>query len=217
MPKWIDPIDDRTQADINARTAKAFINVLDWARIYGDVRYAQAVVNAMLALNIPVTDLVQPTITTIPSVDDVNAMIADIERLRVAASLPISQVVALKTDYKAGPSQDAPDYRAVNDWERDLRLIRDLLAVAAEQALYCGAFNCGQDRIIANSFRPWRGYVLEAGPSPRLPRLGAKAGANLMRQNHWSSSADHWRMTPRCNVACAGASSIRQNSWRRYA
>ena len=217
MSKWIDPIYDRTQGDIDARAAKAFFNLLDWARIYGDTRQIQAVVNVMLALDIPVTDQAQPIITTIPTVESINAMIADIERLRVAAAMPTSLVTPLKVDYKAGPSQDAPDFNAVNAWERDIYLIRALLATAAEQALYCGAFNCGQDRLVANGFRTWRGYVADANNLYRLPRMGASAGAGLTRQNRWRSLVDHHKQTPRANVAVCGTSLLRQNSWRKYA
>lgn len=217
MSKWIEPIYDRTALDITNRTPKAFFNILDWARIYGNTQQVQAVINIMLALDIPVTDLSAPSILTIPTADDINALAANIERLRAAAALPTAAGVSvIKTDWKSGSGADAPDFNTVNDWERDLALIRSLTATAAEQALYCGAFDCGAPWMIAHSFQPWRGYVPNANDLRRVPRLSTVAGAGLTRQNRWRSLVNHHKQTPRSNVAACGASLIRQNSWRKY-
>jgi hypothetical protein len=218
MDKWIDPIFDRDQDDIATRTAKAFFNVADWIRINGNTQQVQAVVNIMLGLSIPVTSLPEPSITTIPSVDDVNAFILNIERLRSAAAMPVGTgLVPLKVDYKAGASADAPDYNAVNDWERDVYLIRECLREAVEQVIYCGSFNCGQARLWAVNWRHWQGYVPDANDAHRMIRLGSKVGQGFTRQNRWRSLINRHRRVARCGLSTCGASIIRQNGFRRYA
>jgi hypothetical protein len=217
MSKWVEPIIDRTAADVSERTPKAFFNVADWVRINGNTQQIQAVVNVMLALNIPVAALAQPTLTTIPSVEDINAFIANIERLRAAACLPVATgATPLKTDYKAGNSADAPDYVAVNAWERDLLLIRVCLVQAAEQVLYCGTFGCGSPRILQVSFRAWKGYAPDANDPRRLIRAGAVVGASLTRQNKWRSAINHHQRVTRCGASTIGAGLTLQNGFRRY-
>ena len=217
MP-WNEPIYDRTANDVAQRLPKGFFNVADWVRINGNTRQVQAIVNIMLSLNLPFTELAQPSITTIPSVEDINAFVANIERLRAAAYLPVSTgVTPLKTDYKAGNSADAPDYNAVNAWERDLALIRELLVNAANDLIYCGVSNCGQVRPWASRFRNWQGYVPEAIDYRRVPRLGLAAGTGLTRQNRWRSPVDNTRRAPRAGVMVLGTGITRQNGFRRYA
>jgi hypothetical protein len=217
MNKWVEPITDRTAVDVAARAPKAFFNVSDWVRIYGNTQQIQAVVNVMLALSIPVTALAEPTITTLPKVEDINAFIANIERLRAAACLPTGTgVLPLKTDYKAGNSADAPDYQAVNAWERDLLLIRECLVQAAEQVISCGVANCGQARILQVGWRSWQGYAPDANDPRRLIRAGAVMGASLTRQNKWRSAIDHHQRVTRCGSSVCGAGLTLQNGFRRY-
>jgi hypothetical protein len=214
---WTSPVYDRTASDVAQRLPKGFFNIADWLRIHGNTEQVQAVVNVMLSLSIPVTALTPPTITTIPAVAEINAFIENIERLRAAACLPTATgAVALKYDYKGGNSADAPDFNAVNAWERDLELIRAGLAEAAEQVLTCGTFNCGSPRILQSGWRHWTGYVPEAVDYRRLIRSGATTGAGLTRQNRWRSPVDQRRRVLRCGMSVCGASSTRQSSFRRY-
>jgi hypothetical protein len=214
---WIEPIYDRTAADITNRTSKAFFNILDWVRIYGNTQQIQAIVNVMLSLSIPITRLTQPAITTIPAVADINSLIDNIEQLRVAACLPVATgAVSLKSNYLAGNSADAPDYIAVNTWEEDIQLIRECLHSAASQVVYCGMANCGQTHLIQVHWRKWR-YVFDANDPGRRIRTGAIMATSLNRQNKFRSLVDHHRRHTRCGISNCGSGLLRQNGFRRYA
>ena len=182
---WLEPITDRTADDIVNRTAKAFLNVADWLRIRGNTLQAQAVVNILMGLNVQVSDLASPAITTWPSASEINDLIGDIDTLREAAHLPASTgLVELKHDYLAGAGAVAPDYTDVNDWEQDLLLVRDGLAQAASYLVYCGVSGCGQARYWQARFRAWPGYVPPAASPVRRPLAGiAVAGSGYLRQN----------------------------------
>jgi hypothetical protein len=186
LNKWIDSISDRTALDIANRTSKAFLNVADWIRIYGNTQQAQAVVNILLALNIPLTPLIAPTTVAVPAVSDINTLIANIDLLRVAACLPSATGIAtLKHDYQAGSSAIAPDYNAVNDWERDLQLIRDCLVTAVDYMVYCGVASAGQPRFWQAHFHTWA-WVPAASSPVRHLRCGlSSTGSGLLRQNYF--------------------------------
>jgi hypothetical protein len=186
MLNWIAPITDRTRDDLQARTAKAFLNVSDWLRIYGNTILDQRAVQAIIGLNAVLTSLTQPAITEFPSVVDINTLIENIDLLREATCLPASLgLVALKHDYIAGSGAEAPNYEDVNDWERDILLIRDQLLILADYLVYCGVANCGQTRLWQNQFRRWI-YVQDALSPVRLGRCGvAITGSGLTRQNYF--------------------------------
>ena len=183
---WRDPITDRTQTDILFRTAKAFLNVSDWLRITGNTEQVQVVVRLMLSLEVPLSALIEPTIITFPRVEDINTLIANIDALQAAACLPAGiGIVPLKYNHIAGSGAVAPDYADVNDWERDLLLIRAWLVTAADYRMTCGVANCGQPRFWQARFRVWP-YILPAVSPVRSPRCGLTiAGASLIRQNSW--------------------------------
>jgi hypothetical protein len=215
--KWIDPVFDRTSTDVTQRLQKAFFNVSDWLRITGNTEYIRVITNIILSLGIQSTALEEPTISTLPRVADINQMIQNIDQIREAVCLPpASGVIALKHDYKAGNSADAPDYQAVNAWERDIQLIRDLLRSSVELTLSCGTFSAGQDRIWAVRWRPWTGFVKEAFDPRRLARPGSVCGSGLTRQNRWRSPIDHRKRITRCGFSACGAGWMRQNGFRRY-
>ncbi len=214
---WTSPITDRTLEDILQRTEKAFFNVSDWLRIYGNSQIVSILVNALLGLGVPFTELEPPAITHFPTADEINDLIANIDRLRQAAALPESSgVVPLKTDWQPGSGAAAPDYEDVNDWERDLDLIRSLLVEAMEYAIFCGVAAAGQPRYWQNRFRRWPHYVKPVDRR-RLPRAGvAAAGNGITRANRWRSLAAVTRRAPRLGAAVAGRSYGRQNAWRFY-
>jgi hypothetical protein len=187
MSRWIDAITDRTLTDILTRTAKAFINVSDWMRIYGNTEQVQAAIRLMLALEVPITELPEPVIAQFPDVADVNALIENIELLGQAACLPATIYSPLiKHDYVAGNGAVAPDYEDVNLWEQDLDTIRAMLARAVDQMVYCGVAGCGQERLWQARFRVWSGWVQPAASPVRSPRCGfVSCGSGLTRQNSW--------------------------------
>lgn len=184
MSRWSTPITDRSDADILARTAKAFINVVDWLRIYNNSQQAHEIVSVLLGLDVAFSALTEPVITDFPDVDDINTLIENIDLLREAASLPSATgIETLKYDYLAGAGAVAPYYEDVNDWERDLLLIRDMLVTAADYQVYCGVAAVGQPRHWQNRYRRWT-FVPEAASPVRRPRCGlVVSGTGMTRQN----------------------------------
>jgi hypothetical protein len=151
---WVNPIIDRTSADILARTVKAFMNVADWTRIHGDTTEIQAQITSLLGLTVTLTTLTTPAITHFPAAAEINALIANIEAVRVGACLPVTTgVVVLKHDYLDGNGAVAPDYLAVNGWERNLSLLHSLLPNASDYVVHCGVANAGQPRFWQHKFR----------------------------------------------------------------
>lgn len=185
---WVEPIYDRVLADTTTPTSKGVFNVADWIRIYGNTEHVGALLNALRKVNIVLTTLTEPAITTIPSIDDINSFVANIEALRVASGASvISGVMVLKIDYIAGAGAKSPDYEDVNDWERDLALIKEFLYNSATYTVFSGVAETGQIRFWQNRFR-----------NPFIPSV-----ANPVRR-------------ARLGVAIIGTGAMRQNKFRRY-
>lgn len=186
MSKWQPAVTDRTQADILARTAKAFFNVSDWVRIYGNTEQVNAFVRLMTGLDVALTPLTAPVATSFPDVGEINSLIENIDLLRAAVPLPSGLgLVALKHDYVAGTGAEAPDYEDVNDWERDLELVRDCLAKVADYTVYCGVAAAGQPRHWQARYRRWAWVQPAASPVRRARAGPATCGAGITRQNTW--------------------------------
>lgn len=116
---YTTPVTDRTQTDITTRTSKAFMNVADWLRIYGNAKLTNSLAEIMLDAAIQFDEVADPAITTISDVTDFNTLLANLERLRLAVageSIPGTST-EIKDDYEAGPGKDAPDFTDVNLWE----------------------------------------------------------------------------------------------------
>jgi hypothetical protein len=215
MSKWRQAVFDRTEQDLVQRTAKAFLNVSDWLRIHGNTEQVQAFIRLMLSLDVELEPLTAPTVASFPSAGEINSLIENIDRLREAVSLPDGAgLVALRHNYVPGSGAEAPDYRAVNDWERDLWLVRDLLARALDYLVWPGVGNCGQPRFWQARFRAWPRYVKPVFVPKRMARCGvAFSGAPLARQNKWRGRRLRY---PRCGVALTGTGLHQQNGFRRY-
>ena len=56
------PITDRTLTDITTKTAKAFFNVADWVRIYGNAEIINAIVSELNGA-ITFDAITEPTVT----------------------------------------------------------------------------------------------------------------------------------------------------------
>ena len=141
-------ITDRTQADITARNAKAFFNVADWRRIDNNSQFVKALFDAQYGTTVDRTATTEPAVGDFADVDDINALAGNIEALRVAASFLPSAVglVEVKDDYDTGVGSVAPDYEAVNTWERTLSLIDEYVFNAAEYyAIYGVSWDGGSD------------------------------------------------------------------------
>jgi hypothetical protein len=133
---WITPVTDWAITD--------YFNFADWERIDGDVDVVKAMLDAAGYLDIPLNTLVTPTIYTIPTADDINDFVENIDRVRVSACLPPALgLVELNYVYIGGANETAPDYADVNDWERDLELIYDNLPKAILFWVHCGVSATG--------------------------------------------------------------------------
>jgi hypothetical protein len=117
------PVTDRTSADIAARNSKAFLNVSDWTRIYNNSQVVNSLAAIMLGAGIAFDTIALPTITTIPSVTNLNLLTGNIERVRVAVIAVLPSLTEIKDDYEAGPDKTAPKYTDVNLWESTLDAI----------------------------------------------------------------------------------------------
>lgn len=182
--KYTTPITDRTALDVTNKTAKAFFNVADWQRIYNNTQVTKALVDFLLSINITFNTVATPTITTIPTVTELNTLLANIERIRLASNLPaITGLTEITSAWLAGSSVDAPDYLDVNEWEKVIESIRSNIINAVDYAIHCGVATSGQVRFYQAR---WRKYAwIENSETPsRLPRTGlAITGTGLQRQN----------------------------------
>ena len=225
MTKFITPIYDRTLADISSRTPKAFFNVADWRRVYGNSQIVNDLLFILFGNDVDFDTLTEPVITTIPTVTAVNTMLENIERVRLACGLPtIAALGEIKTDWAEGSAADAPDYIDANQWEEIINAVFVGLGYSVEYLVYCGVANVGQPRFYQHRFRQFQGWVKPVIIPLRMPRTGvAAAGQSLLRQNRFRGFTG-WVNPPtlptrksRMNVGNCGAGLQRQFGYRRYA
>ena len=123
---YIPAITDRVLSDVTPPiTSKGYFNVSDWERINGNTRYARNLAEVMLDITILLSNLTTPTITVFPSFTSFNALLGNIESLRL---MVIGESIAgaeteIKDDYTGGAGSDAPDYQDVNLWESTIDAI----------------------------------------------------------------------------------------------
>lgn len=152
MP-YITPVTDRTYADVVNKTSKGYFNVADWTRIYGNAQYVNGLL-ATIALS-PFTTIATPTITTIPSATNLNALLYNIELMRlalIAIGIDLGQP-SLNYSWVAGVDQDAPDYMDANDWERSINLIYLFINGNQPRHAITGKASTGQGLTRQHSFR----------------------------------------------------------------
>lgn len=183
MTTYTTPIFDRTVDDISARTAKAFFNLSDWMRVYGNAQIVNAIVSALNG-HIAFDTVVEPTITTIPTVTELNTLLANIERLRVGSGLPpIEGITSIKHDWIEGSAADAPDYLDANDWEKVLDVIFHSVVLSTDYRVYCGVAGAGQPRLYQARWRV-HGWVPDSVSPVRRARTGvATTNTGLTRNN----------------------------------
>ncbi|RUM41396.1 MAG: hypothetical protein DSY80_08955 [Desulfocapsa sp.] len=148
---YTTPIYDRDAADIAAQNSKAFWNVADWARVYNNTTEARDAINSALGITTVTLDaLTTPTTADIPTASELNGIPTNIERLRswLATNAPIADddFVEIKDDYSAGQSETAPDYIAVNSWEKVIDLIYQIYKspYTADTPPITGVAVCGE-------------------------------------------------------------------------
>jgi hypothetical protein len=182
--KFTDPIYDRTSTDITNRTAKAFINIVDWVRINGNTEILHALIESLMSIGVDFTTLPTPTITTFPTVAQINSLITNIENIRINSGLPSALgIVELFDEWSAGMWGQTPGYEDVNDWERDLYIIFNNLAASVEYTIYCGVATVGQTRFYQHRWRQYSWVPDSASPVRRPRTNNAICGSGIMRQN----------------------------------
>jgi len=144
---YTTPITDRTQSDIAAQNSKAFWNVADWTRVYGNSLETNTALNTALGLAVSFDTITTVTNTDIPTVTEINEFLANIERMRSLLSANITNVdfVEIKDDWLAGQLEDAPNFSHVNSWEKVTDIIYQIYKATytAEGTPICGAAICG--------------------------------------------------------------------------
>jgi hypothetical protein len=122
---YVTPVTDRSASDIAARNSKAFWNVSDFTRVYGNSQLVNSLAAIMLDTGIQFDVLTTPAITTIPNVTDFNTFLANIERVRLAVgvfAIP-GALIAIKYNWEAGTDKLSPTYSHANLWESTLDAI----------------------------------------------------------------------------------------------
>jgi hypothetical protein len=186
------PVYDRTAADVAAKTQKAYFNLADWLRVDGNAQFMREMVEyALGGIDIDRNALIEPTITTFPTVDEINDFLENIENIRRAAGMPVSLgIPAIKTNWLAGAGAASPNYESANDWERVLAFIFRYLLTSADYRVYCGVAQTGQAHFYQAQWRvfDWSGFALEFTDPVRAPRAGITiTGASLTRNNKFRS------------------------------
>jgi len=183
--RYTPGITDRTELDVSGRTAKAFINVIDWVRIYNNSKIINLIVEFLNDQEIEFNEIETPVITKIPYVADLNTLLGNIERARVAACFPvIPGLVEIKDDWLSGSAPTTPTYLDANDWEKVMEVILQSFAAVLDYRVYCGVAATGQQRFYQNRWRIYPNWVQESVSPVRRNRTGiAVSGAGLTINN----------------------------------
>ena len=121
--RYTTPITDRTAADVTNKTSKVYFNIADWLRVYNNTQVTKALVDFLLSTSVTFDTLSTPTTETIPTITEFNTLLANIERIRLAAEPTVTGLSEIKDDWTAGPGAPSPDYLNANDWENVLDVI----------------------------------------------------------------------------------------------
>ncbi len=122
---YTTPVTDRTYADIAARNSKAYFNVADWTRIKNNELVTRNLAEILLSISVTATMIAEVTTASIPTVSTVNALLTNIENLRLAvAGLSIAGTsTEIKDDWATGMAVVSPTFADVNLWESTLHAI----------------------------------------------------------------------------------------------
>ena len=122
---YTTPVTDRTYADIAARNSKAYFNAVDWQRIKNNELVTRNLAEILLSISVSATMIADVTTASIPNVSTVNALLTNIENLRlaVAGESITGTSTEIKDDWAAGMSAVSPTFADVNLWESTLHAI----------------------------------------------------------------------------------------------
>ena len=122
---WITPITDRTATDIATKTSKAYINVADWSRIFGNMNEVNDLMVG-LGMITDITSLIAPDIDTFPWADDILDLQTNIYNLGVELlheNPGVVTLAALTKNFTGGMGGVMPTYIDVNNWESNLLIM----------------------------------------------------------------------------------------------
>lgn len=182
---YLEPIvTDRVLADVTNETVKGFYNVADWQRLYHNAQVAKVLVDWVLSLNITFNVVEDVAITTIPSVNDLNILLANINRIYQSSTLQQTLGLALLNEAWAdGTATASPDYLDANEWESLLDAVYTSIAPVLDYRVYCGVPAVGQPRFYQHRWRTFE-WVADAVAPVRRERTGmAICSAGLTRNN----------------------------------
>ncbi len=122
---YTTPVTDRTYADIAARNSKAYMNAADWQRIKNNEQVTRNLSEILLSISVSATLIADVTTASIPTVSTVNALLTNIENLRlaVAGESITGTSTEIKDDWAAGLSGTSPTFADVNLWESTIHAI----------------------------------------------------------------------------------------------
>jgi len=180
MTHYMDPTYDRTQDDIDNKTAKAYMNVRDWNRIWNNtyvlIRAIEYYTDTMLLEVLdPINEdpeiemFEQAVMSDHPFFNDYRAVYIvaqQINNLYVYATMTYYQygMPAIWTSFTAGPNGRGLNFDHVNSWELRVHLMYTNLAAHFSFSSW-----------VPNSVSPVR--------SPRT--FVASAGSDLTNQNYF--------------------------------
>jgi hypothetical protein len=182
--KYINPIFDRTADDVTNKTAKAYFNLVDWLRVYNNAEVINIIISFLLRMDITFNAVGTPSIATIPSVTDLNTLLANIERIRATRNLPeITGLAEIKANWGSGSASISPDYLDANFWEFAIDKLLDAVPSLIEYTVYCGVATAGQLPFYQKHFRQFQ-WVRDAESPVRRARTGTSTcGTGLTRNN----------------------------------
>lgn len=182
--KYTESITDRAASDIVAKTSKAYFNVVDWMRIYGNAQFVDTLIAALTGVSNGVAAISEPTIVSFPQAADFNSLLIDLMAIRDSLSFPeIADLDDLKADWRTGSIAQSPTYVTVNQWEKFIDALISAVVGFVDYRIYCGVSSSGQARFYQNRFRRFS-WVAAAASPVRRARVGvAAANQGLTRNN----------------------------------
>lgn len=122
---YTTPITDRTYADVVARNSKAYLNAADWQRIKNNEQVTRNLAELLLSISVNATTIADVTTAEIPTATTVNALLTNLENLRlaVAGESITGTTTEIKDDWAPGISGTTPTFSDVNLWESTIHAI----------------------------------------------------------------------------------------------
>lgn len=186
MSRYITAITDRTENDIINKTAKAYFNIADWKRITDNNLIVAILLSMVYSGEINLIDLEKPVITTIPTIDDINNLAANINLVRELSGLTnLDNMEAVKENWIAGVYAKAINYEIVNTWEKILETIKKNIVKTVNYMPTCGVGSVGQGRFYQVRWRVYQGVAESIAPV-RHSRTGLSyCGEALIKANYF--------------------------------